>query len=163
MRFRKIKYNGKKVHLEWSTDSGDAVIEHTLDCESKPEQDLPDAMQAFVPQVVDLLELAEGYDEGLRVTGISINYESSGRRGVVITSLKELDDFTAPLVLNTPHLKEPDLDDDDSPSWPGGWEELLKAAEAAAKGYVEGKRQPKEQPELFDQQDEADEMELATV
>lgn len=151
MRFTKIKWNGKEVVLAWTTKSGADTIRHTLDSFERPRQEFDDALQAFVPEIVQLLELPTAYAEELKVIGLSINYEEGDRAGLVVTCLKNLAEFNAPLVLNTPHMREPDFDDENPGQMSDTVLQLLGRAQGAATRYVEGKR---EQGDLFEAESE---------
>lgn len=143
MKFSKVKYDGKKVELSWTTKEKGAEIAHHLSSSSRPAPEFTGAMRRFVPIVLSLLELPDSYDDGLQVTGISLNEEENdGRRGVVITSQKKLEAANAPLVLNTPHLREPVKDEEaDRPGFfPDEMEDAIAHAERAASEYLEGKR-----------------------
>lgn len=143
MRFTKIKANKKRVHLEWMTPApgggGSDYIEHTLESGDPPAPEFVQAMQALAEEVGELLEVESEWAEGLEVIGLSINYEDDGRRGLVVTCLKPLDGTNAPLVLNTPHLREPDADAD-GPALSEGMLRLLAAAGSQAAAYVKGQR-----------------------
>lgn len=143
MKFSKIKYDWKKVELSWTTKEKGAEIAHHLTSSARPAPAFTGAMRRFVPIVLSLLELPDSYDDGLQVTGISLNVEENdGRRGVVITSQKKLEAANAPLVLNTPHLREPVKDEEvDQPGFfPDEMEDAITHAERAASEYLEGKR-----------------------
>ena len=143
-RFTKIKYRTKKgehaVDLRWEEEQaeGKTAITHHLTSTEAPWASLPSAMTAFVPPVLRLLELDADYEDGLEVVGLSISYGDDGRRGLVVTCLKELSSSPAPLVLNTPHLQE--AGDDDAPALPAEMERALDNALAAATLFLEGSR-----------------------
>jgi hypothetical protein len=143
MKFTKIKLSEKNgVHLEWTTPAEkrpNDVVEHRLTGKDAPAPEFTEAMQAFKPEVVGLLELSEEYGEGLTVVGLSINYEEDGRKGLVVTCLKALDAFNAPLVLNTPHLREAS-DEEPGNYLPDGLLLLVRHAEQEAAAYVNGIR-----------------------
>lgn len=138
MRFRKIKWNGEKVHIEWETTSKDDTIEHRLVSQDPPEPLLPDALQAFIPEVLRIIEAEDYWSQGMRVTGLSLSYDSEGRMGCVVTCLRDLAAATAPLVLNTPHLVEPG--EDDAACLSATMLALIKRAQEAAGRYIEGHR-----------------------
>lgn len=147
MKLRKMKYDGSTVCLAW-IENPDArnEIEQSLKSFDKPAPSFVKALSAFVPHVLDLLELPSTYTDGLRVQSLSINYEDEGdgRCGLVITSLKSLKQANSPLVLNTPHLREDT--DDDPPEATGrflsGMGACLHDAIAEARAFVkDGKRE----------------------
>lgn len=141
MQFRKIKWNGTEVVLQWTESKvrGDE-IKHELTSTDAPAPSFEKAMAAFAPIVLDLLELPESYESGLRVTGLSINVEKGDDRlGLVMTCQKEIAEANGPLVLNTPHLRE--RGDEDGPGFmTRDMEIALRNAELAAQQYLEGTR-----------------------
>ena len=143
MRFTKIKSNGKTVELQWHESKlNGEEISHHLTSPDAPSPALPSALAAFVPIVLDLLQLPEDWSENLRVQSLSINHEKGdGRMGLVITCLKKLPDANAPLVLNTPHLRQPVNDDDTGPGFfIEGMGEALDDVLSAALGFYNGER-----------------------
>lgn len=158
MRFTKIKNSRLNITLEWETKAGDVdVIKHSMTSYSRPEPEFTEALQAFVGPVMNLLELPSGFDEDLEIIGLSINYEGGWeddelpRRGLVVTCLKKLDRAYAPLVLNTPHLREfmeGDPDGDDNHYLPPEFLSRLHEIQMRARRFIDGKR---EQGDLFDQ------------
>lgn len=156
LRFKKIKYNGEKVVLHWTTSKVMEEVAHELISTQTPHPRLVDTLAAFVPEVLDLLELPADYDVGLRVVGLSINTQEDGRRGLVVTCLKALEGAQGPLVLNTPNLPEPG-DDAQQPSLPSTMLRLMERAEREAEAFVNGKRA---QVDMFA---DADEREPATA
>lgn len=138
MNITKIKYDGEKVEISWKdVGVGGTETTHTQTSRQTPSPRFVAALHAFVPIVVDLLRLPEGYEIGLRVQSLSINYEEGdGREGLVVTSLKDLKDtFNAPLVLNTPHLRQVVDDEEDGRS--GFLTSELSSALAVARGAAE--------------------------
>lgn len=67
-----------------------------------------------------------------------------GRRGIVVTCLKKLEQTNAPLVLNTPHMREDTDGTGGAGFMPGEWLGLIESAERAAEAYIEGKRAQKD-------------------
>lgn len=155
MRFSKIKYDGKQVALVWTTKkpkAGGATEEvvHHLTCGEHPVPAFARALQAFVPFVLTTLELPRDYGEGVKVTGLSINEEEKdGRLGLVATCQKKLELTNAPVIFNTPHLRERLDEEMDAGFLPSSVVDLIDAASNCAHRYVEGERQ---QATLFDQQ-----------
>ena len=149
MRFMKIKYDGEKVRLEWETerkrirqDGSEATdrTQHKLVSDDQPEDGFTRALDAFREVVLRILELPDAYGEGLSVRGVSLSYTDEDRMGCVVTCLKELAATDAPLVLNTPHLMELDLDNPEQAAMPAEMEEAIEALCEAAERYVEGHR-----------------------
>jgi len=149
MKFTKIKYDGERVILEWVTKKlNREEVEQRLTSAQRPSPAFIEAMQAFQPIVFDLLRLPLDYASGFRVTGLSINEEEGdGRAGLVITCRKTLPDCNSPLILNTPHMREPVDDNDDGPGFyiEGVADALALMCEQAEK-FVGGER---DQGDLF--------------
>lgn len=151
MQFTKIKYDDKepKVTLRWqeTRKGGEEVLKHALDAKDRPEPEFVEALQAFVAEVCRLLALPQDYGQGMTVRGVSINHEDDGRRGLVVTVLKALEDANSPLVLNTPHLRE--YDNEESGVFASsGMIRRLDELEKRAQRYLDGHR---EQGDLFDE------------
>lgn len=141
MRFTKIKFVGTKVELAWTTKKLHQEVEHRLTSSQAPAQPLLAALEAFRDPVLRLLELPLRYGDGLRVQSLSINVEEKdGRRGLVVTSLKEIASAHSPLVLNTPHLRERMDEETEKGFLPEEWLRLLEDAESGATRYVNGER-----------------------
>jgi hypothetical protein len=149
VKFTKIGFErkAKKVTLRWQTTSGKDTVKHELESFDPPEPALAKALDAFTPNVLELLELPIEYGIGLEIRSLSINYEDDGRMGLVVTCLKSLADTTAPLVINTPHLRELGDDGEGGAFLPIDMQGLSDVVQAAAARYVLGHR---EQGNLFD-------------
>ncbi|MDB4874422.1 MAG: hypothetical protein JWM41_868 [Gemmatimonadetes bacterium] len=131
-RFRKIKFDGDTVVLTWPTSHGADHIEHTLTSPGRPRDALPGSLAAFVPTVLSLLEFDDEYRSGLRVRGLSIKDGRDGDgRMLVLTCEKKLDESDAPLIFNTPVIKEADT---------GTIGRLLDQAEKEATEFLRGER-----------------------
>ena len=154
MKFSAIKCHNHKVMLAWqlSTHGEKDVATATLTSEDGPQSEFTEALEAFKPELLTLLELPELYGkDDLEVTKLSINRETDGRLGLVITGLKTLGHGS--LVLNTPHLRE--RLEEGEPGEGYLTDALLTkiaTAEAAAERYVGGQRQ---QADLFDHDEAA--------
>lgn len=149
MKFSKIKWNGMKVFLAWIDKKGKTEIEHHLNSYDTPAPELPKALSAFVPIVLDLLELPQAYRDDLRVTGLSINEEGDERSGLVVTCQKKIAQANSPLILNTPHLREPVAPTEHGAVgfFTNGMSEAIDKAQVAAIDYYRGKRA---QTEIFE-------------
>ena len=143
--YRKIGFKGEEVILRWQTtrNGGLEVEKHELTSKDPPLESFHEALQAFRDWLGTVLEV--GID-GIGISSVSINHEED-RRGFVVTALKALPSyFNAPLVLNTPHLREI-VDEDDGPGFADAdLVELVDALEKEADRYLKGERQ---QGELF--------------
>ena len=145
--FTKIKSTGKKVELRWVTSEKGADHEHHVKSAEEPRPELTDALNCFVPFVMELLGLEDtAFDEVLKVTGLSIDTGEDGRRGMIITCRKDLEHTNGPLIFNTPHIREAAEDAEDGKAtdgvglWLAGMADALERADAAASGFVNGER-----------------------
>jgi len=164
MDFQKIKYKDRKTELRWCVRNRETLDETTSELTSTqpPEPAFLLALQALKADVLKLLELPADYGDGMEVTSVSLSYGDDGRMGVVVTSLKSLEEANSPLVLNTPHLPELDIDDQ-NPCMPGPMQQRVRELVALAKRFAQGKRA---QQDLFDTENEpveAEKPELALV
>lgn len=148
MRFKKIKFDGVELRLEWSEETGkqDESHDHVLISKERPAAEFYNALGALVQPVIELLELPDEYATGLEVRGVSFSHDKNERMGAVVTCLKDLEEANAPLVLNTPHLQEADVDDP-NPQLPHEMVQALDQLRHQALRYVGGYR---EQRELFE-------------
>lgn len=145
--FTKIKSTGTRVELRWVTSERGAEHEHHVKSEEEPRPELTDSLNGFRSAVMELLGLEDtAFDEGLVVTGLSVDTGEDGRRGLIITCRKALEHGHGPLVFNTPHLREPAEDAEDGSAtdaaglWLPGMAAALARAEAAATGFLAGER-----------------------
>lgn len=143
MEFTRIKDDGKQVTLKWETVEGDTVIRHELESRDRPTEAFRAVMASFITPVLDLLQLPPEYADAFSVVSLAINREEGdGRLGLVVTCFKKLPDTNAPLVLNTPHLRQyVDGDHPEGKYLPSAFERGIKKAEAAAQLYVNGTRE----------------------
>lgn len=152
-RFTKIKDDGKQVQLIYLEARGTAEVEVRLTSKERPRPAFTHALAAFAPLAIDLLEVRWSASE-LAVTGLSINKEEGdGRDGMVLTCRKRCALAKSPLILNTPHLREPVKPEerDQAGFMPGPWLLALRHAREEAQRFVDGARA---QAELFDGDDD---------
>lgn len=144
MRFTKIKVNDKGVQLNWSTtDASGLTHSHDVSSPEKPAPELPEALSAFVPFVMDLLDLPPNWRDQIRVTTINLNEEKETKtRGLMVSVTRKIAKASGrPVSITTPHMREATenttattgiLDDDVL--------ELIAKAEKAAAAFVKGER-----------------------
>ncbi len=145
--FTKIKGNGKTVELAWSEKriNGD-MIEHRHTSAQAPRPEFTKALQAFLGYVIDVLQLPESYEVGMRVIGVSISESENTGKGLVVTALKDIDAAQAPAVFNTPFIPET-TPNEDGHALPASTLRLLAQLEVEAQSFIDGKRA---QQELFE-------------
>jgi len=145
--FTKIKANGKTVELAWSEKriTGD-LVEHRYTSAQGPRPEFVKALQAFIGFVIEVLELPESYEVGLKVISVSISEGENTGNGLVVTALKEVDAAQGPAVFNTPFIPKV-ATSEEAPAFPGSVLRLLAELEREATLFLEGKRA---QQDLFE-------------
>lgn len=149
MKFSKIKFDGVLTELTWTSKlDGAGEVVHTLKSTDTPRPEFIGALKAMVGPVLEVLELENaGWEDSLSVSGLSINEEEDGRRGLVCTCRRPLDVANAPLIINTPHLREFRDDEALKGFMPDELYSAMEAVEKEAALYLKGKRA---QSDLFD-------------
>lgn len=145
-RFTKIA-NAKNVHIEWQSkkttaSKAEELHQHQLDCPERPRPAFGAALQRFLAFALQIIGAPDTWAENTRVTGVSINYEEDGRRGLVITMSRKGPLGAAPFVINTPHLREPmDPTKETGVSFfPTGLAGVIDFAAQEAQAYLDGDR-----------------------
>lgn len=105
MKFRKIHSDGKKVRLNWTTQEGETTIHHSLESEETPPPELDRALLKLNPSAGRLCEMPDGYASTLRPVGVAIDYKEDGRRGIVISLRRDVEDANGPLNIHTPRIQ----------------------------------------------------------
>jgi hypothetical protein len=146
MRFSKITTSDKGVVLTWDAqDEARAIHTHKLESTDAPGPDLVAAIEAFRPIITDLLKTPERFiGEGCDIRGFSLSTTDDGQRGLVITLVKKLAKFKAPVTFNLPYLEEPTGEKRGPGFFPEGMSEAIEALETAAEAYVKGDRLQRE-------------------
>lgn len=147
-RLKKISWNEKEVHLEWTTSEWDESRDIDLTCKDEPHLDFRSALQALKADVLTICGLDKGYGEEMRVQSVTLSFnEKSSARGVVVTAMKTLDIANAPLALHTPHLiadEQTDMMNERAGRMPDGMLARIEALEKEAWAYASSeKRAPK--------------------
>lgn len=142
-RFTKIKYDEKKVRIEYqrTRDDGNEADEYTLLSVDRPTEAFVVALNALTDDVVAICELEPHQGAQIDVRGVSLTW-TDGILGACITALKRLTTANAPLVLNTPHLPSQPYSEGNpnEPVLPAETVVRLEALMAEAQKYVDGER-----------------------
>lgn len=143
-RLKKLKLDRfGKVDLSYQARRDDSAPwdDYTMSCNAAPRPEMALALQALVPDVLDICELPDDYAGGMTVASVSLSYGGDAETmGAVITALKALVGARAPLVLNTPHLPSASYSDGDEPTLGGETVAKLLDVEGEAFLYVDGDR-----------------------
>lgn len=148
-RFKKIKVAktdaGKdRIHLEYEQRNGADWDELVFNSADKPAPEFHDALQALIPDVVELCEFPDDYRERMIVKSVSFSYGGEKQvMGATITAQMKLFKSNPPLILNTPHKAEDFYADEGDPK------QLLDEATVRklevlmieAEQFIAGKRQ----------------------
>lgn len=149
MQFSKISVTkkGVKLHRE-ETEKGGAVETRVLKSPERPLPTFDDALQAFAPYVVDLLEIPDEWRGALKVTTLNLSQDKNQLRGLIVTVIKPVAKaYDKPLVLNTPLVREGGENaSEDAFVLSDEVLGLIKLAEVEARRYVKRERL---QAELF--------------
>lgn len=152
-RFTKIRH-GKTVAIEWTsekTTAGGAKehVDHQLECPEGPRPSFKSALQGFAAFFLAIIGAPKEWEDKTVITGVSINYEDDGRRGIILTASRKCPYGAAPVAMNTPLLKESmDPAKETGPTyWLPKMEELVAVLEQEAEAYLNGDRA---QVEMFD-------------
>lgn len=163
-RFTKIKVaSDGTTSLDWTTIEDAETHTHALVCKESPDPAFVTALNALLADVLVVVELPDSYADGMRVSGITLSLtEKTGARGATVAVLKTVKIANGPLTFSTPHLIGDPAPDDEAPDDdrrghmpPGMWARILDV-EREGWDYLDGKRAPKAQAELFDETDDDD-------
>ncbi len=139
MRLRKVRWDGKRVTIEYTRGAG--TEEHPADefafsCGDEPSRAFKDALQALGK---DLNVICE-FNPPARITmrSVSLTWKND-ILGAVLSGLKHLTTANVPLVLNTPHLPSEKYGPNaGGPLMPDGMRERLRILLDEASRYVLG-------------------------
>lgn len=151
MRFTKIKVGKEAVELAWTfTDANGATLSTQLTHADKPAPELIEALQAFKPWAMDLIEAPESWLDESRVSTLSLNEEKTGKtRGLMVSMVRPIPRASGrPLSLTTPHVREEGENTAAGATGVYGDDvvAMIASAEKAAEAYVKGDRA---QAEIF--------------
>jgi hypothetical protein len=136
MRITKVKYDGKKVRVEYERGSLTDPDEFLVSCKDEPSVEFKDALQALQPDVNELCEFP--IDQALSIRSVSYSH-TNGIMGACVTALRSLKKANSPLVINTPHLpSEPYSDNADELTLDPNMTERLIHLANLAEMYVGG-------------------------
>ncbi len=149
MQFTKIRYDGSNVELTWEEADGEETRTTKLFSTDPPKKPFQEALNAFLPNVLELLELSEQYGQDMSVRSVSVQHKRGGSEGLVVSCVKSLPETNAPFVLHTPYLL---LLEDEADSVVASMDEALSDLRQQAQRYLDGDRA---QGNLFQDQETA--------
>ena len=105
MQITKIHILNDRVSIEWRKpfSKGDDIAydEYALKCSEPAVPELNMTLQSLKADILEICELADGYENGIRVTGVSITHNDD-IWGVVISAVKTLKKAKVPFNIHTP-------------------------------------------------------------
>lgn len=152
-QFTKITANGKSIQIHWisrkkTASEADEQHNHQLECAEKPKPEFDTALQAFLLFMLRIIGAPTDWTDNTKITGVSLNKEEDGRRGIVITASRKCPFGAAPIALNSPHMREPkdDAKETGANFFLSGMADAIDTLCEEAQAYLDGDRA---QGELF--------------
>lgn len=146
LRIRKVKLNDEGLEIQAESraaEETDTVDRKQVVLRSKqqPLASFTDAHRTLQRIALRLISAPSEWTD-VRFRGCSVNYEdSTDRMGAVVTLLVDLDEFPAPLVINTPHLRvEDDQDESGNPAMPRDMQRAVELLLDEAMRFLAGER-----------------------
>lgn len=141
LRFRKLKLKDGTVRVDAEHVNDFESYHRSVSLKTK-EEPLPSfniAVEAVRKAAMEMI-LAPDDWSSTRLSGMSINYEGDDRFGVVVTLLVDIDGFAAPLVINTPHLRQELPDDEGGIFMPEDFQADVEVLRDEAMKFLAGER-----------------------
>lgn len=163
MRFRKIKHDKGRVHIEYEVNNKGGWDEFSLNCVDEPKPDFGIALQALGDDIIDICELPDDYRSRIRMTSVSFSYGGDNEvMAATLISQMALNRSNVNLNLNTPHKSSEPYSEggDASQCLSEDCIEHLTDLMLEAEDYVNGKRA---QGELFEDKEKAKEEGLKEI
>ncbi len=154
-RFRRIRYDGKTVALQWAENPSDTTtISPELVSSDTPEEAFKLALQALAPLVGKLLGLPKAYAEHFEVRSVAIDEKQApARRGLVVNVTRPIVAANGPLNISTPRVVENDPEE----GGPAIVDKMMEALDLLSEEAVRFYNQTREQAELFEDEEETEE------
>lgn len=151
-RIEKVKFDGKKVRIEFSVERKDGQFDESMLASfDPPAREFTDALQALTTDVCTICELPASYADAMRVSSVSLSY-TNDVMGAVITAVRPVLTANSPVVLNTPHLPSTDYSPGGAgPTLPSATVERLERLITECHRYILGDRAQQTLPLATDQ------------
>lgn len=149
MRFTRISITKKLVSLSMEEQRGHGTITTVYESKDRPLPSFTASLQAFAGWALQLLEAPPKWDEQITVTTVNLSEDKNGRRGILVSISKRVEQANgAASSITTPLMREADnLDGEIANGYYGKHiDDLLTQLEAEAARYEKGER---EQIEAF--------------
>lgn len=143
-RLLKFKYKPGEILVKYEQSNNSTGVNDTITLESgeEPTGELLQALQQMADHAVEICELPLSMKSGLTVRSITCTY-TNDVQGLVITTLRELDNSKSPMVINTPHFtREPysETDEDEMNLFSFECADDLDTLEKLVFSYINGER-----------------------
>ena len=147
MNITKVKVEGARIHIKWTTPSktGSEPDEHILRSNETPRPEFIEAMLGLRQAIVVEAELPEEMIEQITPRGVSLKTYADGRMGAVISGTRALENSNSPLVLNTPLKADEGANETDpTPLLSDVTREAVDEVVREAVKYIQGERAQQE-------------------
>lgn len=148
MKFRKIRFSGGVVVIDFTRPNGEDVEQCQLHCNDEPEKPLSEGLADLAPFALKLFGLGKT-TKGVEVISVAIDQKEGEGRGFVISCIRTV--AAGAYALSTPRVQEAGEALSEGPRIAS--KELVQRIDFlcnAAAAYVEGART---QTELFEEEE----------
>lgn len=110
MNLTKVKIKNNETEIHYGNNVGKGNNKTTIfKSWEKQSPEFLNCLQGLKPYLLEALDLDEEYGEGMTITGLSLKEENPDgddidNYGVVISSVKKLDNSNTPACINTPYI-----------------------------------------------------------
>lgn len=141
MNVTKIKFKGNETEIDYQIEQGITTLETKMKCSKPRDPDFTRCAENLINPLVKYLDLPDSWGTCGDIIFRSVSFSENETQGFgcVVTLLKELDDFNAPLVINTPHFCEGSEHQSKS-VMPSNILTLLTTLQQHAIAFINGKR-----------------------
>lgn len=104
MEFDVIKDSGKKVRLEYTSDTGEDKVVTRLESADRPHPDFTKALGALAAPMRVALGLPKDFEISIRKVSVTFDSENGDASGLTISATHDVANSNRPLNVNTPLL-----------------------------------------------------------
>jgi len=103
MDITKIKIKACETEIKFFENAARDTREISFSSSDGQTEDFIGCLQILLAQFMEVCDFHAGYEEGLKITGLSIKYEGDDF-GLVISAIKRLKKSSTPLCINSPYI-----------------------------------------------------------
>ena len=144
----RVRIAGKKVQLAWKRFVSDDAATTKFSSTDAPLPSFETALQAFVPDLIAVLQVTPGWVKDVVIRSVSIDYKDE-KRGLVVSATRKVPMANGPLVIHTPRIVERFDDEGGSVAVVAMFERVDRLIQEALR-YECGDRAQAELPETQD-------------